>query len=338
MAGLIRPALRTRGGPYWVRHAVALLLVLGSSPLFAAEKYAVIITGASGGEGYAKKYDAWRRSLATTLGGRLGYDADHVVLLAEREGDGELRATRENVQRVFADLRKRLAAGDQLLVVLIGHGTSLDGPEGDDAKYNLVGPDLSATEWAELLKPLPGRLVFVNTTGGSYPFLRKLARRGRIVLTATDSAAQRFDTVFPEYFVNAFADHAADTDKNGKVSIWEAFGFATAGVRRWFDQHGQLPTERPLLDDTGAGVGREAEIPGPDGALARATYLEADPISPRQTDAAVTALLKRRAGLEASLERLRDQKATLPADQYDAALEKLLLEIAQIEAQLRPKS
>lgn len=74
-AGLIRPALRTWGGPYSVRHAVALLLVLGSSPLFVAEKYAVIITGASGGEVYAKKYDAWRRSLATTLGGRLGSDA-----------------------------------------------------------------------------------------------------------------------------------------------------------------------------------------------------------------------------------------------------------------------
>ena len=48
---------------------------------------------------------------------------------------------------------------DQLLVLLIGHGTSLDG---DEAKFNLVGPDLSASEWGDLLRPLPGRLVFVE--------------------------------------------------------------------------------------------------------------------------------------------------------------------------------
>ena len=105
---------------------------------------------------------------------------------------------------------------DQLLVLLIGHGTSLDG---DEAKFNLVGPDLSATEWADLLKPIAGRVVFVNTTGASFPFLRKLAGRNRVVLTATDAAAQQFETVFPEFFVKAFDDPAADLDKNNRVSI-----------------------------------------------------------------------------------------------------------------------
>ena len=64
--------------------------------------------------------------------------------------------------------------------------------------------------------------------------------------------------------------------KNGRVSIWEAFTYASAGVRQWFEQKGQLPTERPLLDDTGAGIGREAQNPGTDGAIARVTYLEPD--------------------------------------------------------------
>ena len=85
--------------------------------------------------------------------------------------------------------------------LLIGHGTSVNG---EDAKFNLVGPDLSASEWAALLKPIPGRLVFVDTTGASFPFLQKLAGRGRVILTATDSAAQQFETVFPEFFIKAF--------------------------------------------------------------------------------------------------------------------------------------
>src|SRR5207248_11662678 len=183
------------------------------------------------------------------------------------------KATREQVRRALTDMRARMTKDDQLLVLLIGHGTSLDG---DEAKFNLVGPDMSASEWADLLKPIPGRIVFVNTTAASFPFLRRLAGRGRIVLTATDSAAQQFETVFAEYFVKAFDDPAANFDKNGRVSIWEAFTYASAAVRQSFEQKGQLPTERPLLDDTGAGVGREAQNPGTDGAVARVTYLEPD--------------------------------------------------------------
>ena len=37
----------------------------------------------------------------------------------------------------------------------------------------------------------------------SYPVLRKLAAPGRIVVTATDSTAQEFETVFGEWFVKA---------------------------------------------------------------------------------------------------------------------------------------
>ena len=109
-----------------------------------------------------------------------------------------------------------------------------------------------------LFDGLPGRVVVVNTSPASFPFLERLAGPRRIVITATDSAAQRFDTVFPEYFIKAFAEDAADLDKNGRVSIWEAFAAAADGVRRHYQQRGQLATERPLLDDNGDGVGHEA--------------------------------------------------------------------------------
>jgi len=239
------------------------------------------------------------------------------------------------VQKRLGELRRRMTKDDQLLVLLVGHGTSLDG---DEAKFNLVGPDLSATEWADLLKPIPGRLVFVNTTGASFPFLRKLAGRNRVVLTATDAAAQQFETVFPEYFVKAFDDPAADLDKNNRVSVWEAFTYASAGVRQWFEQKGQLPTERPLLDDTGAGVGREAQNPGTDGAIARVTYLEPDVALVLPADTALAGLMRRRADLESLLEELKARKESTPPDQYDTDLEKLLVEIARISAQIRAKS
>jgi hypothetical protein len=301
----------------------------------AGERYALVVTGASGGDTYAQKYLTWRVQFTTTLRETFHYAPEHIVTLAETESEGVQKATREQVQRALGDLRKRMTKDDQLLVLLVGHGTSLDG---DEAKFNLVGPDMSATEWAALIKPIPGRIVFVNTTAASFPFLRKLAERGHVVLTATDSAAQQFETVFAEFFVKAFSDPAADVDKNRRVSVWEAFNYASAAVRQWFEQKGQLPTERPLLDDTGAGIGREAQNPGTDGALARITYLEPEAPLALPADTAQAALVRRRAELDAQLEELKARKESTPPDQYEAELEKILLEIARVGAQLRSKS
>jgi hypothetical protein len=309
--------------PAVVGLALAAWLLVSSSPAQAADRYAVVITGASGGDPYAGKYDGWRTSLVATLKQKFRYPDDHLFVLAESEGQNVARATRENVRSVFASLRGRLASDDLLFVLLIGHGTAADD---DEAKFNLVGPDLSSREWSELLKPIPGRLVFVDTTGGSFPFMRRLAAPRRVVVTATDSAAQQFETVFPEFFVKAFDDPAADADKNGRVSIWEAFSYASAGVRQWFDQHGQLATERPLLDDNGDGVGREAQNPGPDGTLARTIYLGPETVDPGDNE-----LVKRRTELERQLDDLRLRKASSPDPaRYDAEIERVLVEIARL--------
>jgi hypothetical protein len=313
----------------------AALLVLTANTAVAGDRYALVVTGASGGDAYAQKYAKWRVSFVNTLRTTFHYEPQRLIVLAETGSEGVQKATRENVRSALADLRKRMTKDDQLIVLLIGHGTSLDG---DEAKFNLVGPDLSASEWSDLLRPLPGRLVFVNTTGASFPFLRKLAGKGRIVLTATDAAAQQFETVFPEFFIKAFDDTAADLDRNNRVSMWEAFTYASAGVRQWFEQKGQLPTERPLLDDTGAGIGREALNPGTDGAIARVTYLEPDAALTLPADTALAGLMRRRAELETQLEALKARKESTPPDQYDADLEKLLVEIARISAQIRAKS
>jgi hypothetical protein len=306
----------------------------------AGERYAVVVTGASGGDQYAQKYSRLRAMITTTLRDTFGYKSDRVIALGEDEGQGVLKATRENVRRVFGDLRRQLTKDDQLLVLLIGHGTTADGGDGSggEGKFNLVGPDLTAGEWSDLLKPLPGRLVFVDTSGASFPFLHTLAGRGRIVLTATDSVAQQFETVFPEYFIKAFDDEAADVDKSGRVSIWEAFVYASAAVRQFFEKKGDLPTERALLDDTGAGIGREAQAPGADGALARVTYLEPEPALELPSDAGLAVLVKRRAALEAALEELKARRESLPQDQYAAELERILTELARVSLQLKTKS
>jgi hypothetical protein len=48
--------------------------------------------------------------------------------------------------------------------------------------------------------------------------------------------------------------------------------------------------------------------------------------------------MRRRAELETQLEELKARKESTPPDRYDADLEKLLVEIARISAQIRAKS
>jgi len=292
----------------------------------------VLISGVSGEQKYAEQQQKWRSELAAFLTTGFAFADANVVSLDERS-EGSSRATAVNVRRLFGDLRRRLTRDDMLMLVLIGHGTF----DGADAKFNLVGPDLSASEWKALLDPLPGRLVVVNTTASSFPFLEELSRAGRVVITATDSAAQRFATVFPEYFTRALADRSSDFDKNGRVSIWEAFSAASAGVKRHYEQRGQLSTERPLLDDNGDRQGREADAPGEDGASARAIYLDPD-AGTITTDPVLAELERQRVALEQQLEALKGRRATMPDATYQAELEKILVELARIAQEIRKRS
>src|SRR5258708_3821008 len=82
---------------------------------------------------YAEKYTRGRTAMTRILRDKFHYPPERIVALAETESDGVQKATRENVQRALGDFRGRLSKDDQLLVLLIGHGTSLDG---DEAKFN----------------------------------------------------------------------------------------------------------------------------------------------------------------------------------------------------------
>ena len=64
----------------------------------AGERYAVVVTGASGGPQYAKQYDSWRTSFVNTLRDSWNYPDDHVYVLAEKESEGVALSTRENVR------------------------------------------------------------------------------------------------------------------------------------------------------------------------------------------------------------------------------------------------
>lgn len=315
------------------RVVLLALVALGCLPAeAAAERYALLVSGATGGPEYAQQYTQWTAELSAVLVDRMMFDRERIIALSETDDD-QSRATAANVRQTLASLQRRLTAGDLLFVVLIGHGTF----DGVDAKFNLVGPDLESSQWLELLAGIPAQLVLVNTTAGSFPFIERLSGDRRVVVTATDSLAQRFDTVFPTYFIEAFQAEETDIDKNGRVSIWEAFFAASNAVRRHYQQRGQLATERALLDDNGDGLGRDAAGSGDDGSLASRTYLDRPAPGAAPTDEVLVKLLQKRASLEAEIEELQIRRRFMPSEEYKQEFERLMIDLARTAREIRER-
>ena len=314
---------------------LAVVLAGGAVPAFpsAQEQYALVVAGASGDAALREKHARWRDALVTALRGLPGFDDARLTVLAETPGPGVGRASRAGVEQALNRLADDMGDAAVLHVVLIGHGSF----DGADAKFNLVGPDLEAGEWDRWLSRLPGRLVFVNTTGASFPFLRRLSAPGRTVVTATDSAAQRYDTVFPRFFIDALTAPAADEDRDGRVSVLEAFEFAGVGVREWYRRQGRLATERALLDDDGDGRGREAGRAGPDGVLAARLHVGAGTarLPAAVTDPATASLAARRSALVEAVRALKAARPRMAPEAYRDDLERTLIELARVSRRLR---
>lgn len=219
-----------------------------------------------------------------------------------------------------------------LYIVLIGHGTW----DGREAKFNLVGPDVSAGDLAQWLTPIKRPAAMINCASSSGPFLPELSAPGRIVVTATKSGDEVFITRFGGFFAKAFASFDADRDKDGQTSLLEAFIAASQRTAAWYEAEGRLATEHALIDDNGDKQGVRADnittIPPPvsgapiDGRAAHAICLVPSPL-----ERALTAEQKqRRDALEAEVKRLQTQRDTMDADAYYAGLEPLLVELARL--------
>jgi len=317
----------------WLGLLPVLVLLLTPAAAAAETRYALIVSGASGGEKYAEQMKQWRAALQSALVDRHGFDAKNVRLLTDESVQGGTTGSAVNVKAAFAELRKTLANDDLVLLVLLGHGTF----DGDVAKFNLVGPDLTASDWNQMLTGLPSRLVVVNTTEASFPFLEALKGKGRVVITATNSAAQKYATIFPDYFVKALGEASTDLDKNGRTSVLEIFDATSQAVKQHYEQRGQLSTERALLDDNGDGAGREQGAEGADGGLARLWNLDAEPAAVANNPE-LAALVKQQRALEAQAEELKLKKGEMLPGDFQAAYEKLMLELARVSQEIRKKS
>jgi hypothetical protein len=307
-----------------------------------AQTHVIIVTGASGEAKYAAAFHASASALIDALVTKHGLAAENITYLAEDPSRDAARidgkSTKEEVGRAIARVSSTARAGDRVLLVLIGHGSHA----GSDSRFNLPGPDLTAAELAVMLAPLKAmQVAIVNAASASGDFLPVLSAKNRIVITATKSSYERNETLFPRHFVAAFATAGADTDKDEQVSLLEAFVYAKREVAREYDTESRLPTEHAMLDDDGDRRGSAQPDPqSGDGSLARRFIVgRARVASSAIADAnASSALVARKAQLEAQVDSLRRRKDSMPANAYERDLERLLLELARVSQAIRQGS
>ncbi len=336
--------------------------------------FGLISGGISGGDGHKKHKKAQKRrvagwmlfvGLAMAARGDEAVDQATVLLVVGAEGEAEYRtqfaaqvplwekvAAQAGARKVvvgnesvvagttdYERLKQVLEAepktGGELWVVLIGHGTY----DGKDAKFNLRGPDLTATELAAWLKPFKRPLAVINTASASAPFISKLAGANRVVITATRTGKEQNYARLGPYLAEAMGDPRSDLDQDGQTSLLEAFLAASARVKEFYKTEGRLATEHALIDDNGDGLGTPAEWfrgtratkKAKDGAALDGTRARQFHLVRSEAEARLTMEQRaRRDELERAVEALRESKMKLSDDEYYGKLEVLMVELARL--------
>jgi hypothetical protein len=222
---------------------------------------------------------------------------------------------------------------DQFMLILIGHGSY----DGEEYKFNLPGPDISAEDLAILCDRIPAkRQLIVNTTSASGGSVGALQKAGRVVIAATKTGTEKNATVFARYWVDALRDGSADTDKNEAISALEAFVYADRKTAAFYESQKRLATEHAVIEDTGK---KEAvRIPSAENGegllAANFVVLRIGAAQKAANDPAKRALLDKKEDLERKIDLLKYQKAAMSAEDYKKQLSDALLELARVQGDL----
>ncbi len=302
----------------------AILATLLLTPMLAsATTFYVTISGLGGEADYDQRFKMWADDIDSSLK-KAGGDSNVITMQ---------KPTRDAVRAKFAEIAKQAKPTDNLVLMLIGHGTY----DGVEYKFALPGPDISGAELASMLDKIPtARQCVVNMTsasGGSLEFLKKA---NRVVITATKTGTEKNATVFARYFAEALRDPSADVDKNETISALEAFHFAQHKTTEFYDTQKRLATEHSVIEDTGKGEGqKDPKGDANEGKLAAlfpVVRLGANAAAAR--DPAKRPLLDKKEQLEQAIDKLKYDKATMPEQAYKQQLTQLLLELAKTQEAL----
>jgi len=318
-------SVKPRAGNFATLLAAALALCLFAALPARAGTYYVTVAGLGGEPDYEQRFTAMAGDLDKLLKGS-GGDA-HVFTLSGAD------STKARMSDTLEQVAKQAKPEDDFVLILIGHG-SFDGVE---YKFNLPGPDISASEIASLCDHIASRRqLIVNTTSASGGSIAALEKPGRAVIAATKTGTEKNATVFARYWVEALRDPTVDLDKNDAISAMEAFEYADRKTATFYDSQKRLATEHAVFEDTGKGEPVRAASPdgGEGRLLSNFTILRIGAAQRAANDPAKRDLLAKKEELEQKIDMLKYQKAAMAQDDYKLQLTQTLLELARVQGEL----
>ena len=289
-----------------------------------ASVYYVTVAGLGGEPDYEQRFTAAAKDLDKVFKASTGA---HVYTLT-----GAL-ATRARLTETMTAIAREARPEDDFVLTLIGHGSF----DGVDYKFNLVGPDVTGTELAEMCnKVLARRQLVVNTTSASGGSVAALERQNRGVIAATKTGTEKNATVFARYWVEALQDPTADVDKSESISAMEAFQYADRKTAAFYESQKRLATEHAVFDDTGRGEAvRISVAQGREGALLSSlTVVRIGASQAAMNDPAKRELLAKKEQLEQRIDALKYQKAAMEPGEYKKQLTDALLQLATVQGEL----
>jgi hypothetical protein len=299
---------------------------LGVAGLARAETYYVTVAGLGGEPDYEQRFTQEAADLERIF--KAAGSTAHVFTLAGKE------ATRARLTSTLRGVAAEAKPADDFVLILIGHG-SYDGVE---YKFNLPGPDISATDLAQLCGKIASkRQLIVNTTSSSGGSVGVLARKGRAVIAATKTGTERNATVFARYWVEALQDARADMDKNESISALEAFQYATTKTAAFYDSQKRLATEHAVFTDTGNGAAAvrvAAKETGEGRLLANLALVRFGTERTAAANPAKRTLLARKEQLEARIDTLKYQRAAMSPQEYKQQMTESLVALAKVQEEL----
>jgi hypothetical protein len=282
------------------------LLLAASAPAFAST-YVVTVAGLGGEPDYEQRFTMLANDVDKIL--RTGGQTDRIVETLKGPD-----ATRMKMEAALNKVAGQAKAQDAFVLMMIGHGTF----DGAEYKFNLPGPDISATELAGLLNRIPaGRQLVVDMTSASGGAVNALKKDNRTIITATKSGSEKNATVFARFWVEALRDPAADADKNEVISALEAFQYAEKKTAQFYSEQKHLATEHPQVDDQQ----HASAFP-----LLRFGSAAAVANDPAKRD-----LVAKREEIENKIDALKYQKSLMAPDDYKRQLTQLLIELAKAQ-------
>lgn len=326
----MRPStfLRVRAWQYVCLLVFSLTAVVEVGSLSASTpetQSVVVVVGAQGEAEFGRQFNEW---------------ADRWQSAAESANARFIRiggsaSDKPDRERLREALLAEATGSETFWLILIGHGTF----DGRSAKFNLEGPDISAGELAEWLATNTRPTVVINCASSSGPFLTALSAPNRVVVTATRSGHEHNFARFGDYLSKAITEMSSDLDKDGQVSVLEAYLAASHGVTEFYEQQARLATEHAILDDNGDKQGTppdwfqgtRATKTSKDGAAVdgiRANQLCL--VRSEQEQQLTVGERRQRDELEVRLAVLRSQKTRMDDAEYFQRLEELLVKLAEI--------